>query len=119
MNGLVFGMEIPKLTQKDKIAWVFTAILVSVLLVTSACAQGSSQAATTGHATLAPLSAPLGVPQPGAETEAPYSPLPILPGGIVVPLYPPGLPFLNMNRIREPEHYNLNQAVPGAHQQHR
>jgi endo-1,4-beta-xylanase len=53
------------------------------------------------------------VPEPGAATDAPYAPLPILPGGVVVTLYPAGSPFLNMKRVREPEQYDLNQAAPG------
>jgi endo-1,4-beta-xylanase len=39
--------------------------------------------------------------------------LPILPGGVVVPLYPPGSPFLKAERVREAEQYNMSQAVPG------
>ncbi|HEX4167614.1 MAG TPA: alpha/beta hydrolase [Bryobacteraceae bacterium] len=62
---------------------------------------------------LAPLPAPLEVPKPGPATDAPYAPQPILPGGIVVPLYPPGSPFLKADRIREPERYNMSQSVPG------
>jgi endo-1,4-beta-xylanase len=62
---------------------------------------------------LPPLPAPLGVPQSGPATGAPYPPQPILPGGIVVPLYPPGSPFLNQGRVREPEQYNMSQSVPG------
>jgi acetyl esterase/lipase len=60
-----------------------------------------------------PLPAPLGVPQPGRSTDAPYAPQPILPGGVVVPLYPPGSPFLNKDRVREAEQYNMSQSVPG------
>jgi len=59
------------------------------------------------------LPAPLAVPKPGAATDAPYAPLPILEGGVVVPLYPPGSPYLKMDRIKEPEQYNMSQAVPG------
>ena len=66
-----------------------------------------------GQTTLAPLPAPLEVPKPGPATGAPYAPLPILPGGIVVPLYPPGSPFLKTDRVREPERYNMSQSVPG------
>ena len=40
-------------------------------------------------------------------------PLPILPGGVVVTLFPPGSPYLKADRIREPEQYNMSQAVPG------
>jgi endo-1,4-beta-xylanase len=46
-------------------------------------------------------------------TDAPYAPLPILQGGVVVPLYPPGSPFLKADKVREAEQYNLSQAVPG------
>ena len=57
--------------------------------------------------------APLGVPKPGPTNDAPYAPQPILQGGIVVPLYPPGSPFLKVERVREAEQYNMNKAVPG------
>ena len=36
-----------------------------------------------------------------------------MPGGIVVPLYPAGSPFLKAERVREAEQYNMSQAVPG------
>src|SRR5271154_3645710 len=57
--------------------------------------------------------APMGVPKPGPSTDAPYAPQPILPGGVVIALYPPGSPFLKMDRVREAEQYNMSQAVPG------
>src|SRR4029077_5525560 len=56
---------------------------------------------------------PQGVPKPGAATDAPYAPLPILPGGVVVPLFPPGSPYLKADRIRETEQYNMSQVVAG------
>ncbi len=62
---------------------------------------------------LPPLPAPLAVPKPGPATEAPYAPTSILPGGVVVTLYPPGSPYLKMDHIREPEQYNMSQAAPG------
>jgi hypothetical protein len=36
----------------------------------------------------------------------PFQPLPILPGGEVIALYPPDSPFLNQARVAEPEKYN-------------
>ncbi len=66
-----------------------------------------------GKTALPPLPAPLGLPAPGAVTAAPYAPQPIVPGGIVVPLYPPGSPLLKADRVREAETYNLSQSVPG------
>jgi acetyl esterase/lipase len=62
---------------------------------------------------LPPLPAPSGIPKPGPAGDAPYAPQPILPGGVVLPLYPPDSPFLKAARIREPEQYNLSQSVPG------
>src|SRR5277367_5612130 len=63
--------------------------------------------------TLPPPPAPLGVPAPGPSTDAPYAPLPILPGGVVITLYPPGSPYLNQEKVRQAEQYNMSQAVPG------
>ena len=42
---------------------------------------------------------------PGPKTDAPYAPQPILPGGVVLPLYPPDSPYLNKDKVREPEKY--------------
>ena len=64
------------------------------------------------HGAPSPL-IPLGIPKPGPTNEAPYAPQPILQGGVVVPLYPPGSPFLKRERVREAEYYNLSKAVPG------
>jgi acetyl esterase/lipase len=86
-------------------------LLLSVLAAIPAKAQNSPYPATS--ATLPPLPAPLGVPKPGSATDAPYAPLPILPGGVVVTLYPPGSPYLNKDRVHEAEQYNMSQAVPG------
>jgi len=62
---------------------------------------------------LPPLPAPMGVPKPGPVTDAPYAPQPLLPGGVVIPLYPAGSPFLKAERVREAEVYNMSAAVPG------
>jgi hypothetical protein len=43
------------------------------------------------------------------STDAPYTPQPILPGGVVMALYPPGSPFLNKEKVREAEQYNMSQ----------
>ncbi len=72
-----------------------------------------SGAQDTPHAALPPIPAPIGVPKPGPATDAPYAPLPILQGGVVITLFPPGSPYLKMDRIKEPEQYNMSQAVPG------
>ncbi len=53
------------------------------------------------------------MPKAGPPANDAYAPLPILQGGVVVPLYPPGSPLLKLERVREPEQYNMSQAVPG------
>jgi acetyl esterase/lipase len=62
---------------------------------------------------LPPLPVPQAVPKPGPVTDAPYAPQAILPGGIVVTLYPPGSPLLKMDRVKEAEQYNMSQTVAG------
>jgi endo-1,4-beta-xylanase len=49
----------------------------------------------------------------GRAQTAPTPPPPILPGGVVLPLYPPGSPFLKADRVHEAEQYNMSTAVPG------
>lgn len=70
-------------------------------------------AAQTAPKALPPLPAPMGIPKPAPATDAPYAPLPILPGGVVVPLYPANSPMLKADKIKTPEVYNMSQAVPG------
>lgn len=53
------------------------------------------------------------IPEAAAETDQPYQPQPILPDGIVIPLYAPDSPELNQDRIREPEQYNMSGYAPG------
>ena len=65
------------------------------------------------RAPLPPLPAPQNVPKPGPAGDGPYMPQAILQGGVVVPLFPPGSPYLKADRVKEPEQYNLSQAVPG------
>lgn len=69
-------------------------------------------AQTPAPAPAAPTYAPLGIPVPGLSTDQPYAPQPILPGGIVVPLYAPDSPRLNREKIREAEKYNYGGS-PG------
>jgi acetyl esterase/lipase len=82
-------------------------LILTALVVTAVSAQNAPRAA------LAPLPAAGAVPKPGPATDAPYAPLPILPGGVVVTLYPPGSPYLKAERVREAEQYNMSHAVPG------
>src|SRR5262245_33914501 len=57
--------------------------------------------------------APQRVPAPGPSTDQPYAPQAILPGGIVVPIFPPASPLLKTDRIKEAEVYNMTNGVPG------
>jgi len=100
-------MQLPRTPGTPALA----TLLLSVLAVIPSEAQNPPHPAASG--TLPPLPAPLGVPKPGLPTDAPYAPLPILPGGVVVTLYPPGSPYLNKDRVHEAEQYNMSQAVPG------
>jgi endo-1,4-beta-xylanase len=84
-----------------------------VLCLLAGAAFLRAQDATTPPAQRLPLPAPLGVPQPGPTNAAPYAPQPILPGGIILPLYPPGSPFLRSDRVHEAEQYNLSKSAPG------
>ncbi len=56
---------------------------------------------------LPPLPAAQLVPTPAPRTDGPYAPGAILPGGVVVPLYPPDSPYLNREKVREPEEYHF------------
>ena len=62
---------------------------------------------------LTPPPAPLALPKPGLQTPAAYAPTAILPGGVVIPIYPAGSPFLNKARVVEPEQYSMSKTVPG------
>ena len=73
----------------------------------------SLEAQNAARPPLPPLPAPQNLPKTGAPGDGPYAPQAILQGGIVVPLFAPGSPYLKMDRIKEPEQYNVSQTVPG------
>src|SRR5450755_128745 len=62
---------------------------------------------------LPPVPAPQNVPKPGPVTKGPYAPQTLLPGGIVMPLFPTGSPYLNAKRVSEAEVYTMDPVVPG------
>ena len=70
--------------------------------------------AAGAQSTLLPLPSPLGLPTPGSATASPDAPQPILPGGIVLPLYPAGSHFLNPGRARETEAVQHEPVGSGA-----
>jgi acetyl esterase/lipase len=67
----------------------------------------------TPQSVLGATPAPQGVPAPAPATAQPYAPQAILPGGIVVTIYPPGSPRLNAERVMEAEVYSMTRGVPG------
>jgi acetyl esterase/lipase len=86
---------------------------LAVFLSAIVWAQNAPQPNGAPRVALPPLPAPQAVPKPGPATDNPYAPTALLPGGVVVTLYPPGSPFLKMERIREPEQYSMSQSSPG------
>ena len=112
----------PNLTSMKASCVVKGIVFVSLLSWTFVLAQGEriaiaqNPAPPSAHGTgvaLAPVSVPLGVPKPGPTNDAPYAPQPILPGGVVIPLYSADSPFLKTERVREAEQYNMSKSVPG------
>ena len=91
---------------------IVTALLLSALAATHAIAQDAPKPAAS-RAPLPPLPAAMAIPKPGPATDAPYAPQPIVAGGVVMPLYPAGSPYLKADKVREPEVYNMSQTVPG------
>jgi acetyl esterase/lipase len=83
-----------------------TALLFTFALI-------GTVASAQEKASLPPLPAPQSVPKPAADTGQPYAPQAILPGGIVVTLFPPDSPYLKADKLHVPEVYNMSQAVAG------
>ena len=88
----------------------FHVLLVPAFVLAGAAAQDAPPAP---HGPLPPIPAPMGVPQPGPQTDAPYAPQPILPGGVVVTLFPPDSKYVNKEKINIPELYHMSTSVPG------
>ncbi len=90
-----------------RLAWLGASLLgVSLPAAQLVAVEGAAPSpAASARAMLPPLPPPLDVPVPGPMTDAPYAPRAILPGGVVIPLYPANSPFLDKDRVREPEKY--------------
>jgi endo-1,4-beta-xylanase len=92
------------------IAWV----LLASLTINFAGGQDSGSAPQPAQrAPLPALPEPQAIPMPGPVTDQPYAPKTILPGGIVVTLFPTGSKYLKADKLREAEKYNINKDVPG------
>lgn len=70
-----------------------------------ACGLPSTASGAEGE--LPPLPPVSGVPMPGPKTEGPYAPQTLLPGGVVIPLFPPDSAYLRAESLREPEVYRM------------
>ena len=99
-----------KIISRTALAILF---LPAMSAFTSIAQDASPTTNATSHATLPPIPEPLSVPQPGPTNDAPYAPQAILPGGIVMPLFPPDSPYLNQERLREAEVYSMTRGMPG------
>jgi acetyl esterase/lipase len=107
-------MKTETIAKKNLFRGALASLLLATLAANIAVAQDASQPAIApAHAPLPPIPAPMNVPKPGPTNDDAYAPQPILPGGIVIPLFPPDSHYLNTNRIREAEVYNMDRAVPG------
>lgn len=73
----------------------------------------SQAAATSTKPALPPVPPPMSIPKPGPVTDGPYAPQAILPGGVVLTLYPADSPYLKKERLKEAEIYNMSRTVPG------
>ena len=87
--------------------------LATPLLLAACCLPALIAQQPGNRAPLPALPAALGLPKPGPVTAGAYAPQPIVAGGIVVPLFPPGSPYLKADKVKEAEQYNMSQAVPG------
>jgi len=103
-----------KLAGKGHRPGIIPVSLLAAFLVTATTgAQNPTPSNAVPRVALPPLPAPLNLPKPGPTNDAPYAPQPILPGGVVVTLFPPGSPYLKMEHIREAEQYSVSKSVPG------
>ena len=86
---------------------VFLKPLTTLFFLGALIASGQQRSA------LPPVPAAQSIPKPAAPTDAPYPPQAILQGGIVMPLFPAGSPYLKADKVREAEVYNMSHVVPG------
>jgi endo-1,4-beta-xylanase len=99
---------------KNLSRFAIAIVPIATIAISIALAQNTPGPAASGpHAALPPLPPPQGIPKPGPATDQPYQPLALMPGGVVVTLFPPDSPYLNKDHIKEAEVYNMSGAVPG------
>ena len=96
-----------------KFSFAHKKLIVSCALLALPAAGVMAQASSKTGTSPAEKHAPQRIPAPAPATKEPYKPQPILPGGIVVPLYAPQSARLNKERLSEAEKYTLTDNVPG------
>jgi len=70
--------------------------------------------AAFAQAQLPPIPPAQMIPKPGPMVKGKaYQPQALLPGGIVMPVWPAGSSFLNARRVHEAETYTMDPVVPG------
>jgi endo-1,4-beta-xylanase len=106
-------MNLLPFVQRHPIGASVALVLLASLTINFAKGQNSGASTQPAHAPLPPVPYPQAIPAPGAVTDQPYLPQAILPGGIVVRLFPPGSKYLKAERVCEAEKYNMNKDVPG------
>ena len=84
-------MKARRIVTRNPIKASALLLVLSTLMISSA--DGQNPAPPTAPA-------PLGIPMPGPVTDQPYAPQPILQGGIVVTLFPPGSKYLKADKVR-------------------
>ena len=73
----------------------------------------ANPAPSTPDMALPAVPPPMNIPKAAPATDKPYQPQPILPGGVVVTLFPPDSPYLKQDRLKEPEVYSMDGSRPG------
>jgi acetyl esterase/lipase len=107
-------MRLLRIVQRHPASAGVALLLVASLMINLASGQNPGTSTQPAQrAPLPPAPAPQAIPMPGPVTDQPYAPQAILPGGIVVTLYPPGSKYLKADKVREAEKYNMNKDVPG------
>ena len=107
-------MRLLRIVKRHPLKTIVAVLLLASLTIGFANGQVPGEPGRPAQrAPLPSVPAAQAIPKPGPQTDEPYAPQAILPGGIVVTLFPPGSKYLKADKIREAEKYNLNKDVPG------
>lgn len=96
--------------------YVVSATLIATVFISADAVRLHSQeliSAEDKSSATVELPSPQFVPSPGEVIDGVYQPTAILPGGVVIPLYPPDSPYLHQEKLARAEVYNMSAEVPG------